>query len=231
MKILSSLFVLVFAIFLASCTQTENNISPVAPNLNKVTGTSTIHNGTPFPFPLLTTFKSYTTKEWNSSSQLNKVTVLLTQQLPPKCITFAIVTYAAPGPISNSQKVMTYLDLQSGNKLTVSVIPSKRIQAITIYGLSNNSFGTNNFYSVNQNFSNLKVDSWKSSGNNLTVSSSSYVPSISQLYAVVNYGTTSVLVFMQKPSTQTFSIPNYGGSTVTSVSLFGLASSIIPLGY
>lgn len=229
MKILSSLFILVFAILLASCTQTENNISPVAPNLNKVTPLSSINNGTPFPFPLLTTFKAYTNKGWSSTGQLDKVSVLLSNPLPAKSVTFAVIVYSAPGPIGNSEKVLTFLDFQYGNTVTVPVTPGKQIQKITIYAFSNNSITATNYYSNNQDFTNLKVDSWKSTGKDITVTSSSYVPSINQLYAVVNYGTSSVLVFMQKPSSQTFTIPDFGGSQVTSVSLYGLGNSILPV--
>ena len=231
MKKLSILSIAVLAFFLASCTQTENSISPVAPTFNKTMDSPGLMNTrTPFPFPLLTAIKSFQVKSWNSSIQPNQVIVQLSNSLPSRCITFAVVEYLAPGPIGSSQKVMTFLNLQSGSQVAVPVEAGKNIQSIRIYGVSENTIGTvGNLYSDLQSFTNIKVDSWKSAGKVLTVSETTYNDNVNQVYAEINYNNSSVLVFMQKPSSQTFSIPGFGGSQVQSVALYGLTATT-PIG-
>jgi PBP1b-binding outer membrane lipoprotein LpoB len=231
MKILSVLSILCFAFLLASCTQTENSSSPVAPIFNKTTEAPGINTHNPYPFPLLTSFKTYQTKSWNSASQANQVTVMLMKSLPVKSITFAVVEYYSPGPAANMQKVMTFLYYQSGDRVNVPVTPGKKIYDIKIYGLVGNSVDVNSLYNDFQKFNNVKIDQWKTSGKTITVTASNNINNVSQVYAEIQYNNESVLVFMQKPSTPTFTIPNFGSSTITSVTLYGLQIPITPSGF
>ncbi len=59
MKYFTILSVLVLAVLLASCAQTESDISPVGPNLSKTISATLNQEGPVYPFPLFTSFKSY----------------------------------------------------------------------------------------------------------------------------------------------------------------------------
>lgn len=228
MKYFTILSVLVLTFLLTSCTQTENDFSPVGPDLIKTNNETMNQDGSVYPFPLFTSFKSYANNGWISTGKFDQVIVRLNNPLP-KTVAFAIVEYLnEPGPITgNSGKEMVYLDVQEGTNINVPVTPGNKISNITIYGLTHSIYIAGNLYQEFQKFNNVKVDEWKSSERSIVITSSAYNNTFKQVFAEINFGTNSTLVFLQKPASQLMSFPNSNGTKVTSVSLFGLSANVV----
>jgi hypothetical protein len=225
MKYFTILSMFVFSFILASCTQTENTFSPVAPVMNKTVIMPGNVTDNKYPFDLYTTFKFYDLNNW-SLMDGNSVNVELADPLPDNCYSFAVTTYYSTGTQRNTSKVLTYLGLKSGTNIVVPIISGQKLTDVKIYGSSIATGRNIDIYPDGQNFSSIKVDGYKVVNKTIDITAAGYATHFTQVYTIIHYNGNSVLMFLQKPTSNIFSIPCFGTSDVTGVTLYGLTNLI-----
>lgn len=215
------LSVIFLSFLLASCTQPDSSLSPVGPSLDKSVET-TLTSDNSFPFPLYTTFKSYTVKSMTPDGILG-ITVELTKDVPSGSIAFAVINYNGVEPASGLlvDKEMLFLDRQSGKRIVVPVESAKSIAKVTIYAGYGTTSSDVKIYRYGQRFRAFGVEAWKSESNSVVVAASYELAYASEVYAEVMFKEYSKLVFVQKPSSNVFSIPENKPDDIAAMNLFG----------
>ncbi len=215
--------VIFLSVLLASCSQTDNSLSPVSPVLDKPAASSQIMP-VPFPFPLYTTFKSFTIKQWMPSEKAGVITLEIANDMPKGCIVFAVITYKISGWVKSPavDKEMVFLDHQYGKKIDVPVTEGKDVSKITIYGGVENPRIDVNYYKYGQRFKFFAVQDWKFANDGIVLAANENMMSATNIYTEISYKGAGELVFMQKPSSNVFSVPSSNSIGITGLSLFGI---------
>lgn len=226
MKHFTVVLVLALAFILTSCSQFENNsYSPVAPSFEK----SNINvEPTVYPFNYLDQFTQCKVIRWDMMKNNQGIKIVM-GEVSKTAKYFAVLEFANIGGISQNGKVLVYLNNPGSNQFVISAFGDQKVVSVRVFCYSNQIgiVPNGNTYNTLQSFLSLQVVNWTKNGKEINVNSTNWVPNLTQVYAEIQLQRYSVIVFLQRPATSSFSIPEFGDKAVKNVSLFGLYNSQI----
>ncbi len=226
MKHFTVVLVLALAFILTSCSQFENNSnSPVAPSFEK---TNVNVEPTSYPFNYMDQFSQCKVIRWDMMKNNQGIKVVL-GEVSKSAKYFAVLEFANIGGIGQDGKVLVYLNNPGSTQFVISAFGDQKVVDVRVFCYSNQIgiVPNGNSYNTLQSFLSLPVVNWTTNGKNIDVSSTNWVPTLTQVYAEIQLQKYSVIVFLQRPNTSSFTIPEFGDKVVKNVVLYGLYNTQI----
>jgi hypothetical protein len=220
MKLLTILFAAIGIFFLTSCSDVNQDMSPVAPGVDKVV----MDPGpiSPFIYSYLQSFSRYPVSDYYLGKGVNKVTIELGGDVAISEIVHAFAIFDYDSQVLPEKSKLVFLGKPSSSTIEVPGVASTSLSGVRVYYLGSSS-GTpvSGAYSEFQNFTEISASS-KIQEKLITLSSSAWNPDIAEAFAEVQFKEGGQLVFLEKPSASNFSFPYAYGNQVKGVKLFGL---------
>jgi|GEM_PF-4125226 len=218
------LFVFSASLILTSCSQLEQENSPVAPTINKHVDPANIIN---YPYEYLAAFPEIQYVKWEESvSDAQWVIVTMDKSLKFHHLYCEIIYSSENEPIYEKRELI-FAGKPETNKFAVSKTYSDKIKEVNVYAVLN--FGNSDKplpYNVGEKLNPVRVHSWNVQGDVVSVSTSEEIYTKSHVYARINSNSGNMLVFVGNPSAETFDIPEYGDLGINDVDLYGFDNTI-----
>ncbi len=215
MKYAGVLFVFIVSLVLVSCSSLDQE-NPTSSQLHKPNPDSFV-----YPYDYLTEFQEVVVKDYFRFNDVIRVTV---PEIPFKVEQiFAIVEYSANPDFDYPTSTMVFVGNPRSNEFTIGTLGDKEISGLKIFALPQRNIPdlvTEFPYEISQKFNELTVTNWSSAGQFIKISSDE-VENVAQTFAEITCKAGKILVYIDKPETNTFEIPKFGDLGVTGVKLFG----------
>lgn len=224
MKNLVVLFAAAFLFSLTSCSDVNDNsflTNPVIEKTNsEIVGTPPIS----YPYPYLYNFTEIKELKYTTLEGTNTTEFYMGESTFKYSQIFVVVNYG--DFITESAPKMYFVNEINNNSFSVVGLNLNQVKNIGVYGLKTSLIGENAipFYN-NSSFNELGINKWILSGASIAVECSNEWPSsIKFAFAELKTERGNFLIFLQKPISPKFEIPEYGKYGVHSVQLFGYQS-------
>jgi hypothetical protein len=218
-----------FAVLLTSCSQVDQESSPLSPQINKNINQSGL---TSFPYKYLSEFPELETVKWEESlSDDQWVIVTLKKQSTEFHHIFCEVIYTDFTEADKKSSELFFAGKPEKLKFVFSKPSDKSISGIRVYGVYNyptaNDIQYNNEvyqfpYNYWQIFNSVTVNSWTVKENTVSVNASNELNYCEYIFAQINSKEGNKLVFAARPSSEFFDIPKYGDTGIEELNLYGL---------
>lgn len=218
MKNLVILFVVFFSLFLTSCSDVLDNSMVTNPVMEKTLCSGSTLTASPvYPYPYLFNFaeikgiKYFTPEGTNSVQFLMPDFEINTNQL------FVVVSFQQ----DISSKTF-FIDEIDQNNFKIDGLDASGISDVKVYYYSTHSWTENvSPFSNNTLFNESAVSAWKLDGGSIVVEAAQWPSSLKYLFAEIQTKAGNYFVFLQRPYSNSFRIPEYGKYGVESIKLFG----------
>jgi hypothetical protein len=221
MKNLVVLFVAIFSFVLVSCSDVLDNSLPTSPILEK----SITHDGTivpnGFPYSYLFSFSEVKGIKFSTSTESETILECYMSDNQSKYTQLFVVVNFNNYSIAPKMFFINKIDKAF---FKVNGININQVNNISVYGLSldNISTYTESPFTNNTEMSELGVANWKSDGTDIHVEAAGIWPSnLKYVFAELTTKQGKVLVFLQRPTSGDFIIPQYGKYGVNNLRLLG----------
>jgi len=219
MKNLVILFVVFFSLFLTSCSDVLDNSMVTNPVMEKtfVSGSGSETASPVYPYPYLYNFSEIKGIKYYSQEGQTSVDFLLPDFEANASQLYVVVMF------HQDINARTYfIDEINQNSFKVDGLSADAISEVHIYYTSTNSQteGVSPFTN-NTDFREVAVNGWKLDNSSIDVEASQWPSSLKYLFAEITTKENSYFVFLQKPYSNRFKIPEYGKYGVQSIKLFG----------
>jgi hypothetical protein len=217
MKRLFVLFAISLPLILGGCSNTEQDISPLSPQVDK--GAQRIY----YPYKIHQTFPELAGAEvvWENAAKGLLISVKLSTEIRFPNQLFGVINFVDRDRAGNSAQ-MVFLGEASQRSYLISGINDRIVGSVKIYYLVNYNEDILPFpYAAFQLFSAIGVKAWKSTENMVKVSSEKFHVRLNHLFAEVNSDEGNNLIFLGKPYSEVFTFPKSVKQNVTNVRLFG----------
>jgi hypothetical protein len=221
MKFFTVLLVSFFVAFvLSSCSNVEQDYSPVSPEINKVT----VQN-TDGAFRYLQTFQQVGVESFGPSigaATDEGLVVTCQSKYWPAYVQAALVVLEHSSLLQPVQDEFVIVNKPKSNVL---VLPGYSVQNLTnvkVYYYTID-FGTvpnglPDFTPVNK----MKVASWNTTGNSIEVLSNDWTTALTDCFIEVQMKSKNLMVYIAKPQNKQIVLPMFGNMGVLDVNLYGL---------
>lgn len=220
MKNLVILFVVFFSLFLTSCSDVTDNSMLTNPVMEKSVNTGTLVTPSPkYPYPYLFNFTQVGGVKYSSTELFNSVQFYLADfEQSPFSQLYVVVTF------SNDKSSRTYfIDEIELNTFKIDGINAREIAEVEVFGYKANPFGEATTYPTNNTeLNSIQLNSWSLFQGNIQMDCSQFPTSLKYVFAEITTKQLKYFVFLQKPFSNKFVIPNYGKLEVENVRLYGL---------
>lgn len=218
MKNLVILFVTFFALFLVSCSDVTDNSMLTNPIMEKsITTTSDLRPSPVYPYSYLYSFTKVEEVKYLTPENENSIECFMS--VSSKFIhLYAVVEYT-----KNSSPKMFFINEIADNSFKIEGIKTDDVSKISVYGFALICISRDQTYPfVNNSYMNSITNiEWKQENSDISVRYSGIVPSsLKYIYAEISTNKGDFLVFLQRPYSNKFVIPEYGKYNVTDVKLF-----------
>jgi hypothetical protein len=220
MKNLVVLFAVAFLFTLTSCSDVNDNSFLTNPVMEKTNPTSSETQPSPvYPYSYLFNFAKVDGLKLVNLENENGVEFYMTESSKKFVQLFVVVTY-----IQDAAPTMYFIDKIEANTFKVIGVELNQIQKVEVYGLPLGNF-TQDVVSPFQNNSTMNevaVSSWKIDNSRINVECAGIWPSsLKYIFAEIITKDKSFFVFLQRPWSTKFVIPEYGKYGVEGIRLFG----------
>ncbi|RPI74424.1 MAG: hypothetical protein EHM47_03600 [Ignavibacteriales bacterium] len=231
MKTSILLFALSVTLILTSCSQLEEESSPVTPSMNKYAEGSDINV---FPYEYLATFQEVEYVKWEESlSDDQWVIVTMSKQKKEFHHIFCEIVYTDRNEPVAKDRELFFAGNPDNLKFAVPKPLDKTISEVNLYAVynyptANELPGYNEFpnfpYNDRQKFPSIGVDSWMTKEKIISVDAAEDVYNNEHVFVQIDSKEGKMLVFMAKPSFEIFEIPKYGDLGINEVNIYGLST-------
>jgi hypothetical protein len=228
MKGLILFFALSVSLVLTSCSQLDQESSPVTPQINKE---SNPLNYETFPYEYLAAFPEMESVKWEEAlSDGQWVIVTLNKTDREFHHIFCEVIYSdLTEPVEKISELYFAGKPEDSRfvfaKPENSIISDVRVYVVYDYPSVNEILIYNEIpfpYNHWQKFSSIYVHAWETKDKVISISAENDVNNSEHIFAQINSKEGNMLVFAAKPSSEFFDIPKYGDTGVMDVNLYGL---------
>lgn len=230
MKNMVLIFAVSLSMILASCSQLDQESSPVTPQFNKQ---SDPYNLNSYPYEYLKAFPEIEYVKWEESiSDAQWVIVTLSKPVQEFHHIFCEIIYTSSNETVENDRELIFAGKPDNLKFAVPKSLNEKISEVNIYAVYNypsaNEIIVNNEmypfpYKERQQFKPVEVYSWDTSENTISVNASNDISSTEHVFAKINSKDGNKLVFIAQPESEFFDIPQYGDTGVLDIDLFGLS--------
>jgi len=220
MKNLVSFFAVLFLFALTSCSEVNDNSLLTNPVMDK--SNSEVTPAPVYPYPYLNSFSKIEKLTYVSSEGGNAIEFSLPEGSAKFAHLYVVVDFIQGTGLPISPK-MFFIDQIFETTFKVEGIRIDQVQNLSVYGFEANGTSEGIYPFVNNSDMNeVSVKDWKLDKSDIKVECSGTWPSsLKFVFAEINTKTGSCLVFLQRPYTTTFVIPEYGKYGVQGIKLFG----------
>lgn len=219
MKNLVILFVVFSSLVLTSCSDVLDNSMVTNPVMEKTDASVSALTPSPvYPYPYLFSFTQVTGVKYSSTELTNSVQFYLADfEQATFSQLFVTITF------SNDKSPRTYFVNEIDvNTFKIDGINTREISDVSVFGYKINPFGeATTSLQNNSELNSLHINSWSLYRGNIQVDASQFASSLKFVFAEIKTKEVTYFVFLQKPYSGKFVIPNYGKFEVENVRLFG----------
>jgi hypothetical protein len=179
---------------------------------------------TGYPYPYLYNFSEIRELKYTTLEGTNTTEFYMLEGTFKYSQIYIIANYG--DLITESAPKMFFINEINNNTFSVEGLNVNQIKSLSVYGLKNSLIGPNIVpFKNNASLDELGINNWRISDTNIAVECTDEWPSsIKFAFAELKTKQGNFLVFLQKPITPKFEIPEYGKYGVLSVQLFGYQS-------
>jgi hypothetical protein len=220
MKHLLVLFAISLVLVLNGCSNTEKDISPLLPQIDKA-AVYPFHYNLYQEFPEIQMVKV----DWFYSQDGLILRVILPNEVRPTCQLFAVIEFIDDDNPGNA--LMVFLGSSSKEKFLISGIKNQVVGSVKIYYCDGSSaaLASSPPYPESQLFFNIPVVTWLAFDNSVKINSQKFPVSLKHLFVELSCMEGNSLVFMGKPYKEDFEVPKSPNQNICNVRLFGYLSS------
>lgn len=220
MKNLVVLFAAMFSFLFVSCSDVSDNSLLTNPVMEKSGEYNSVELPSPqYPYSYLFNFSNVEGLKYLNLEGEDAVQVFMTESSKQYSQLYVIVTYFN----EVSPKMFFINDIENESFKVVGVDLNK-VQNINVYGLpiDNHSYETVSPFNNNIVMNAVVVNGWKVDNSSVYVECGGIWPSsLKFIFAEITTKDNSFFVFLQKPWSTNFLIPEYGKHDVQGIRLFG----------
>jgi hypothetical protein len=224
MKNLVVLFAVAFLFTLTSCSDVNDNSFLTNPIMEKTSSgiTETPPNG--YPYPYLYNFSEIKELKYTTLEGTNTTEFYMSESAFNYSQLYVVANYG--DFITESAPKMFFINEIKDNSFRVIGLNLNQVKSLSVYGLKTSLIGENAVpFQNNASFNELGINKWRISDSNIAIGCTNELPfSIKFVFAELKSERGNFLVFLQKPISSKFEIPEYGKYGVHSVQLFGYQS-------
>lgn len=216
MKNLVILFVVFFSLFLTSCSDVTDNSFLTNPVIEK----SSVDDVTPspvYPYPYLTNFTEIKALKYYTPDGENSIHCMLPDYESIFSSLYVVVSFH-----QESISKTYFIDKIEANNFQVEGINSTQVKDIHVFGFLNNS-GSETVSPLANNTAlyELVVNNWKIDEDKIVTECAVWPSSLKYVFAEIQTKESNYFIFLQRPYSNNFVIPQYGKYDVQSIRLFG----------
>jgi len=220
MKNLVVLFAVLFLFSLTSCSDVNDNSFLTNPVMEKtVPGISETTPSPVYPYSYLYNFSKVDGLKLLNLEEENAVEFYMTESSKKFVQLFVLVTY-----VQDISPKMFFIDNIENEAFKVIGLDLNQVQKVEVYGVPSGNF-THEAVSPFENNSIMNevlVNGWKLDGSKINVECAGTWPSsLKYVFAEIISKDRSFFVFLQRPWSTKFVIPEYGKYGVEGIRLFG----------
>ncbi len=224
MRTFISFIAVIGIFFLASCSDLNQDISPVAPEINKVSEQTTGPIlGDPYYYSYLQDFVEIKVTSFGNSKS-NTISVTIDNSKAPGEIihAFAVLDYFSP--TVTGQCYLVFVGKLNSSTFEIPGYSADKLANVRIYALtSGNGRPKSKVYDQYQSFQDMLISNFDIVGRDMKIVTSSWSENLLDAFVEISSGGSRKLVYIEKPESSAFSIPitnPFPGSDI-SVRLFG----------
>lgn len=219
MKNLVVLFAVLFMFSLTSCSDVNDNSFLTNPVMEKTNPTFTQSLPSPvYPYSYLFNFTKVEGLKYLNLEEENAVEFIMTQQTKKFVQFFVVVTY-----LQDVSPKMFFIDKIENYTFKVIGLNLNQIQKVEVYGLPIGfTHDVVSPFPNNSTMNEVAVNAWKIDNSRINVECAGVWPSsLKYIFAEIITKDKSFFVFLQRPWSTKFVIPEYGKYGVEGIRLFG----------
>jgi hypothetical protein len=224
MKNLVIVLSVLFLFSLTSCSDINDNSLLTNPVLEKssLPSNEEITPSPVYPYPYLHNFSKVEGLTYLTLEGENAIEFYIPEGTEKFAHMFIVVNFVQGIGLPIAPK-MYFIDQITETSFKVEGIKLDQVQKLSVYGFELNGASEGIYPFVNNsNMQDVAVKGWKLGKNNIKVECSGIWPSsLKFIFAEINSKAGSYLVFLQRPYSTTFEIPEYGKFGVAGLQLFG----------
>ena len=219
MKSLVLFFAISVSMILTSCSQLDEQTSPLGPTMNKQSKNSPTQ-----PYTYLATFPELNSVKWSlSNNDDGNVVVSFISPVKNYSHLFCIVSYADIFEPALPNYELYFVGKPKSNEFNFQVPANKVISNIRVYVVYNYG-GSRLPYADMQKFNSVPVNQWYAKGETISVDAANDINFNEHLFVRIESLSGSFLVFVGKPASSNFDIPKYGDMNVERLDLYGFST-------
>lgn len=222
-------FVISVSLIITSCSQLDQETSPIGPQINKTS--ETLNTPTIFPYTYLSSFPELNSVKWGHvSNDDGLVYVKFSKPVKDFNQIFCEIIYSDINETTSLKSELYFAGIPLNNEFSFAVSEGKIISDINLYAVYSylqleDILPANERpklpYNIWQEFNSITVNEWEAKGETIFVNASDELINNQHVYAKIVSKQGSILVVLGKPSTSTFDIPKYGDLNIEDLDLFG----------
>ena len=218
MKTLITLFTITSAFFLMSCSNIDQDLSPVGPEIEKISAPA--ETGT---YPYLTTFASIPVKSFAVTRGIGSIEVVVdidewSDNLKHIYVMLEYTVDKHPSP-----NRMVYLEKPSSSTFLLEGFETQGLKNVKVYGYeaTNSINEIQNPYQSQQSFNNLDTE-WFANEKEIEILVQNNTRALGDTFAEITNDAGIYVTFLGVPTTQKICIPNNGKPDITNVKLYSM---------
>lgn len=210
MKTMIYLLALSISLMFTACSSNEQDVSPLSPGMEKK-----VNDKLDFPHQYLQSFDELKNVKVNYYEEKDGITLVINTGNQKIKNMFAVIEQSG-----KYDPVLVFLGNSEEQKYFIKDINPYLKFNLKIYGNLKDEFNSVQYPSGTV-LRNIPVKGWVASEKSVKVSSSEFPSGLVHLYTELNTKAGSLLVFLGKPYSEDFEIPQFGELGIFKLSLFG----------
>ncbi|GBD89056.1 hypothetical protein BMS3Abin03_03002 [bacterium BMS3Abin03] len=202
------LFISVLGIlFFVSCSDLNQNSSPVSPDANKVSFSQGPILGDPFYYSYLQEFEEEQVATFGGSKS-NGIVITLEDSKAPDEIIHAFVVLDYFSPTISGQSYLVFVGKLSSSTFEIPGYTTEKLANVRVYALTSyNGSPKSKVYDQYQPFQDMLINNFGITGQNMKIISSSWNESLLDAFLEVSIGGSRKLIYIERPASGSFSVP------------------------
>jgi len=219
MKLITTLLAVIGIIFFTSCSDVNQDFSPVSPGIEKQNGPGPI---SPFIYDYMQEFIELNVEEF-SSTKANAVVIHLQGVKATSEIIHAFAILEYNSPMTPGTSALVFLGKPSSTTIEIPNFSSENLTGVRVYALKSASgVPISGTYEDYQPFEQLNVSNLEVASTYIKVTTPDWSSDLKESFAELKFKSGNKLVFLERPSSGEFSIPVQDTYHFTDIKLFGL---------